>query len=63
MHCNGLGVVLGEVVGFSESGYLPVYYDTVIEIFGFGYGRSIESQPVSVGENKIEVTVTALLTR
>lgn len=55
---NGLGVVLGEVVGFSESGYLPVYYDTVMKSSVSGMGGAIESQPVSVGENKIEVTVT-----
>ena len=54
---SGLGVALGKVVGFSESGYSPVYYDSVMKSSVPAMG-GVESQPVSVGENKIEVTVT-----
>ena len=57
---NSLGVQLGKIVGFNESGNNPIYYNDALKS-SYGAGAiALESAPqasVSVGENKIEVTV------
>lgn len=53
---NGLGIKLGKIVGFTESGYNPIYYG--YDTKASAMGGSLES--VQTGENKIDVTVNII---
>jgi uncharacterized protein YggE len=54
---SGLGVQLGQIVGYTESNYFP-YYGVTAEMKSSGLGGSTPAAaPVAVGENKVEVTV------
>ncbi len=54
---NGLGVRLGKVISFTESGNYPYYaYDYLAKSSAIG-GAKMATVPVATGENKIQVTV------
>ena len=55
---RGLGVNLGKVVSFTESGYYPYYpvYDYAESAVAIGKGE--ETPQIEAGENRITVTVT-----
>jgi len=52
-----LGVRLGNIVGFSESGYVPVYYSYKDSAVGMGGSEESAAPQIEAGENKIEVNV------
>lgn len=56
---NGLGIKLGKIVGFTESGYNPIYYSYDMAKSS-GIGSAPAAQPVQTGENKIDVTVNII---
>ncbi len=52
-----LGVNLGGIVGFSESGYVPIYYSYDKSAVGYGGSEESVSPQIETGENKISVNV------
>ncbi|MBU0546563.1 MAG: SIMPL domain-containing protein [Patescibacteria group bacterium] len=51
-----LGMKLGKIINFSESGITPYMYDLKMESTGMGGGDQIPT--IEMGENKTEVTIT-----
>jgi uncharacterized protein YggE len=53
---NGLGVRLGKIIGFTESGTYP--YPVYDMAKSSGAGVASATQPVATGENRIDDTIT-----
>jgi uncharacterized protein YggE len=51
-----LGIKLGKLVSFSESGGYPIYYEKSMAL-GIGGGESVPSPSIPTGENEIIVSV------
>jgi uncharacterized protein YggE len=52
-----LGIKLGKLVSFSESGGYPIYYDKSMAL-GVGGGETVPAPSIPTGENEITVDVS-----